>query len=77
MFSEESTFQGVPLPDLPISSKMLRSTTDNSSISYFISDIKDIVQYIDTLLHQYNVYFGQSTELDEIIKATKYLFNFE
>lgn len=35
------------------------------------------MQYIDTLLHQYSVYFGQSTELDEIIKATKYLFNFE
>lgn len=52
------------------------STNYNSNMSWFISDIKNILQYVDSLMDQYSVYFRQSTELDVIILQTKFIFQF-
>ncbi|GBL65953.1 hypothetical protein AVEN_177197-1, partial [Araneus ventricosus] len=42
MFSELSTFQGIPLPSLPVSSKKLCSTCDNLEITPFCLDLQKI-----------------------------------
>lgn len=74
-----STFDNIPLPDLPVSSKVTRSCTDLDSEKFlyksFKSDISFIISFIKSLIEQYNVY-GHN-ENDKLLLKVSYLFNFE
>ena len=79
---ENSTFKGVPLPDMPVSSKILRSVTPTSSNKLVIEMTKccfEFLKFLTSLQEQCQVYLNPDEENHTIqmIKVADTLFNLD
>lgn len=81
---ESCTYQGVTLPDLPVSSKHLRSVKtavliQGSQLSEnYRNDINSFVKFVTSLREQFNVYRqNEKPKVDNMIEMAGYLFNFD
>ncbi|GBN96223.1 hypothetical protein AVEN_219579-1 [Araneus ventricosus] len=71
-----STYQGVPLPDLPVSSKILCSNNTESNIyKNFHTDLSSIIKFVRSLMENLASYRNEET--DDLLKKTADLFNCE
>lgn len=80
------TYQGVPLPDKPISAKILRSSVsatyheenENQLTATYKNDLKDFIKFITCILEKFTYYTkGKNQCNDEIIKKVECLFSFD
>ncbi|GBM44512.1 hypothetical protein AVEN_192543-1 [Araneus ventricosus] len=71
-----STYQGVPFPDLPVSSKILCSNITESNIyKNFHTDLSSIMKFVQSLIENLASYRNEET--DYLLKKTVNLFNYE
>lgn len=62
-----STYQNIPLRDLPVSAKTLRSNNNESnSCKNFTTDMKSIVNFVQSLVENLAAY--KNKEADELLK---------
>lgn len=81
---ESCTYQDIPLPDLPVSSKNLRTINStvlnecNQLIKNYTSDMNSFVKFVKSLREQFDVYSNSEIQsVDEMLKRAGYLFNFD
>lgn len=80
---DSSTFKGVPLPDVPVSSKILRSlsaSVGNEVVSEIVKCAKEFLKFLGSLKEQCQTYLNvdeDSNHCIKVIKIADFLFNLD